>query len=53
MKDNKAKRIGPWKVVSASNGGLFKFLYKVNGKFINTIVYTHSSLSGFVENLYC
>ena len=34
MKYNKAKWIGPCKVVSVSNGSLFELLYEVNGKFI-------------------
>ena len=34
MKYNKAKWIGPCKVFSVLDGGLFKLSYKVNGKFI-------------------
>ena len=34
MKYNKAKWIGPCKVVSVSEGGLFKLSYEVNGEFI-------------------
>ena len=34
MKYNKAKRIGPCKVVSVLYGGLFELSYKVNSKFI-------------------
>ena len=34
MKYNKAKWIGPCKVVSVLDGGLFKLSYEVNGKFI-------------------
>ena len=34
MKYNKANWIGPCKVVSVLFGGLFNFLYEVNGKFI-------------------
>lgn len=34
MEYNKAKRIGPCKVVSVSDGGLFELLYEVNGKII-------------------
>ena len=34
MKFNKAKWIGPCKVDSVLDGGLFELLYKVNGKFI-------------------
>ena len=52
MKYNKAKWVGPCKVVSMSKGGLFELSYEVNGEFIKYDVYTHSSLSGFVENLY-
>ena len=35
MKYNKAKWVGPCKVVSVSKGGLFELLYEVNSKFIN------------------
>ena len=34
MKYNKAKWIGPCKVVSVLDGGLFELSYEVNGKFI-------------------
>ena len=34
MKYNKAKWVGPCKVVSMSKGGLFELSYKVNGEFI-------------------
>ena len=34
MKYNKAKWIGPCKVVSVSDGGLFELSYEVNGEFI-------------------
>ena len=34
MKYNKAKWVGPCKVVSMSKGGLFELSYEVNGKFI-------------------
>ena len=34
MKYNKAKWIGPCKVVSVLDGGLFELSYKVNSKFI-------------------
>ena len=52
MKYNKAKWVGPCKVVSVLKGGLFELLHKVTTSLPNTTVYTHSSSSGFVENIY-
>ena len=52
MKYNKAKWIGPCKVVSVLDGGLFELFYEVNGEFIKYNLSIHSSLSGFVENFF-
>ena len=52
MKYNKAKWVGPCKIVSMSRGGLFELSCKVNNKFLSMIVYTHNSLRGFMVNLY-
>ena len=51
MKYNKAKWIGPCKVVLVSDGGLFKLSYEVNGKFIKYDCIHPQFLRGFVENL--
>ena len=50
---NKAKWIGPCKVVSVLDGGLFELYYKVNGEFIKYDCIHPQILKRFLENLYC
>ena len=52
MKHNKAKWIGPCKVVSMSNKNCLSYHMRLMASSPNTTVYTHSSISGLVENLY-
>ena len=52
MKYNKAKWVGPCKVVSMSKGGLFELSYKVNSEFIKYDRIHPQFLSSIVENLY-
>ena len=52
MKNNKAKWVGPCKVISVSNEGLLEYSYKMNGKFTKDDFIHPQTLSSFVENLY-
>ena len=52
MKYNKAKWIGPCKVVLVFDGVCLSFHMRWMASSSNMIVYIHNSLSDFVENVY-